>query len=284
MSCLIGHPLPSGKGLLPCRPRPQLGLGGVVCRVLVQHNQHLTLNQLLGLQREHRLHIGKLGVLGADISQNKVIHIVRSGQASLDCVRLPLTSSPAVSLRPVVYIRLILDVSMLVPSLISVLVHILRNQNLKLKSLPPSSPICPGVRKGVPRTVLGVAIILCCGVTPLKSDSCRGAFRPPFRGVSTEHRRMTTIFIHVNGVRFGRLGLCIWVDLSGLESTRVIFTLITVLGFVTGKTTNDRCTLCSGAANYGSDSSPLCGHQLGQVKQFLLFLTTPFCLLDARMR
>lgn len=40
-------------------------------------------------------------------------------------------------------------------------------------------------------------------------------------------------------------------------------------------------TLGSGAADDGSDGPPLSGHQLGQVKQLLLFLSGPFCLLDA---
>ena len=37
---------------------------------------------------------------------------------------------------------------------------------------------------GVLRTVLGVWICWRCGVTPLKSLSCSGVLRPPFRGVS----------------------------------------------------------------------------------------------------
>ena len=50
---------------------------------------------------------------------------------------------------------------------------------------PPSSVMDPGVLNGVPKTVLGVCIDFCCGVAPLKSELCRGVFRPPFSGVST---------------------------------------------------------------------------------------------------
>ena len=41
-------------------------------------------------------------------------------------------------------------------------------------------PSCAGVLIGVPSTVLGVCATLCLGVTPLKSDWCRGVFSPPF--------------------------------------------------------------------------------------------------------
>lgn len=44
--------------------------------------------------------------------------------------------------------------------------------------------------KGVERTVLGVWICWRCGVTPLKSLSCSGVLRPPFKGVSMLVRAM----------------------------------------------------------------------------------------------
>ena len=53
----------------------------------------------------------------------------------------------------------------------------------------PSAPSL-GVLKGVLRTVFGVAVTWVRGVTPLKSDSCRGVFSPPFKGVSTLVRAM----------------------------------------------------------------------------------------------
>lgn len=39
--------------------------------------------------------------------------------------------------------------------------------------------------------------------------------------------------------------------------------------------------LGSSSSNNGSDGPPLSGHQLGQMQQLLLFLSGPFCLLDA---
>lgn len=40
-------------------------------------------------------------------------------------------------------------------------------------------------------------------------------------------------------------------------------------------------TLGSSTSYDRSDGSPLRGHQLGQMKQLLLFLSGPFCFLDA---
>ena len=53
------------------------------------------------------------------------------------------------------------------------------------RGVAPPGPAL-GVRKGVPRTVLGVATVLGLGVNPSKLRfSVMGVFMPPFKGVST---------------------------------------------------------------------------------------------------
>ena len=64
------------------------------------------------------------------------------------------------------------------------------SEKLKLHHANPyadifSLPSCPGVLKGVPSVVLGVCESWCFGVTPEKSLSIKGVFKPPFKGVST---------------------------------------------------------------------------------------------------
>lgn len=43
-------------------------------------------------------------------------------------------------------------------------------------------------------------------------------------------------------------------------------------------------TLCSSSPNNRGNGSPLGWHELGQVQQFLLFFSGPFCLFDARVQ
>ena len=56
---------------------------------------------------------------------------------------------------------------------------------MAMRGVAPSSPVGPGVLKGVARTVFGVATTWCFGVMPVKSELFSGVFKPPFNGVST---------------------------------------------------------------------------------------------------
>lgn len=110
-------------------------------------------------------------------------------------------------------------------------------------------------------------------------------------------------FIHVHRVWPGRLGFRVWVDLPWLELARIIgrvFFVVSLGSFVSG-VRNKQCSykiesnvliihkhneqarlqkilivlqaLCCGSADDGSYRSPLGGHQLGQMKELLLFFT-----------
>lgn len=82
--------------------------------------------------------------------------------------------------------------------------------------------------------------------------------------IFTQH---STLFLHSN---FLNESYCMFVFCIKQMYLQQIFIMLQTLS---GRSSND-----------GGNCSPLSGHQFGQVKKFLLFLTWPFCFLNARIQ
>jgi hypothetical protein len=92
-----------------------------------------------------------------------------------------------------------------------------------------------------------------------------------------------TVFVHVYGVRTCRFCLGVWVYFTGSETADIVCTWASIADACKTEFLVLLClclveellvafeTLGGGSADNGGNCAPLCGHKLGEMKEFFIF-------------